>query len=170
MASYINQQDYYFGAALSVFFTRNQDARPSLIESMQDARCYEMISDTCDYTFCLYMKHSEKCKNNIRDNSISWTFVFSEKEKQRIQDNIDAGKKMFIVLLCSEGDFNNTVIAVLTQKEYLHLEHKASITIKWEMAEMRRKQKFSIPNRGGKPFTVECDRIKQKFTDIRDAI
>lgn len=170
MAYYISQKDYYFGAALSVFFTQNKDAKPSLIESLNsDSRCYEMISDTADYSFCLYMKRKTAYKKQ-KDNSLSWSFVFSPNEKSKIQEYIKDGKRVFILLLCSEGNYKNTVIAVLTQNEYLSLEHKKSVTVKWEMAPINRKQKFTIPNRGNNSIYIDCNRIERKFTDIQDAI
>ncbi|MBR2491413.1 MAG: hypothetical protein IKB65_08030 [Ruminiclostridium sp.] len=170
MAYYIDQQDYYFGAALAVFFAKNEDAKPALVEgtAFKDTRCYEMISDTSE-NFNLYMKHSEKCVKET-DGTLKWKFTITEKEKARIQELMDSGKKTFLLLLCSQGGFKKTTTAILTQNEYLSLAHKTGITIRWEMAEVDRKQSFTIPNRGGKPLNIKTDRIKKKFTDIQDAL
>lgn len=127
-----------------------------------------MISDTSD-NFNLYMKHSENCTIQT-DGSLQWSFGITEKEKTRIQELIDSGNKTYILLLCSQEKFEKTSIAVLTQKEYLSLVHKTGITVKWEMAEVERKQSFTIPNRGGKTLNVPRGRIIKKFTDIQDVL
>ena len=167
MAYKIDQQDYYFGAALALFLTHNQDSQPSLIDSWQIKKtsCYELMSNTSP-SFRIYMKHSETYANSSVDDTLSWKFSFSPNEKQNIQDSINAGKQIFVFLICSQGKFRNTEVVVLTQEDYLSIRHKSGIKVNWEMADKERKQSFTIPNRDGTPLSIERNRIEKKLTDL----
>lgn len=166
MAITVDQEDYYFGVALLIFFTENKGAKPALIESLDhDTRCYQILTDDNEH-ICLYMKHSENPKESLKDKSLSWTFSFTDKDKQRIQEYVKSAEGTYIILLCSEKPFTNTQFAVIKQEEFLLLAHKKSITVKWEMANKQRRQSFTIPNQSGKPISIRCDRITKKITEI----
>lgn len=166
MAVFVDQEDYYFGAALLAFFNMNEGAKPALIEALSDTRSYRILTDGNKYV-CLYMKHSENPRVSPKDNSLAWTFNITDNDKCNIQKHIEKHEKTFIVLVCSEKPFTNTQFAVIKQEEYLLLSHKKSITIKWEMASKQRKQSFTIPNQGGMPIPpIRCDRLLRKITEI----
>lgn len=165
----IQKQDYYFGAALSVFFTQNKDAKPSLIESKEESsRSYLMISDTSP-TFYLYMKYRVGTSVS-KDGSLSWSFTFTPKEKQIIQQYIDNNHKTYVALLCSEKEFFNTHIAVLTQNEYIRAcAENDTITVKLEKHDKQFKHTFSIISNQKRLFSIKRNRFEGKITDIVDA-
>lgn len=66
--SRIQKQDYYFGAALSMFLSKNKDARPSIVEATETSRQYNMMTDTSE-TFSLYMKYTSS-ENRASDGRV----------------------------------------------------------------------------------------------------
>jgi len=124
------ERDLYLGAALSLFLRYNTDAKPSMIERIDDkAQLIKMLTDTSD-EFFVFMKYTTDCRYTA-DGLISWQFALSPKDKNIIQNCIDSNHPVFIFFICGlNQDTKTGEIAIVTTDEYNDIKHKSSVTIK----------------------------------------
>ena len=126
----IQQRDFYFGAALSMFLKHNIDSRPSMIEETKDSstQILKMCTDT-SRDFYIYMKYTTDCRLTKTEDLISWSFNFSSSDKSLIDSKIAENIPVYMFLICGIQSENSGEIAVLTPKEYQLIKHRNSITI-----------------------------------------
>lgn len=163
--SKILKRDYYFGAALSIFLSKNEDSRPSLVECSENSCQYRMITDTSE-DFYLYMKYASK--GTIKAGEQIWQFNLSSTDKDRIENCASSGLKTYVVLICGSNEYSDGEIAVLTHKEYLQLSHKTGIRIKLQGKSP--KKYIIVDKQSDKSFAVDRNRFDGKLTDIEDSI
>ena len=173
-SSKIQKRDYFFGAALSMFFNHNTDSKPSLIESCGEEACvYRMTTDNSD-DFYIYMKYaSNELDEPENENERVWQINFSEKDKNVIRECINSGYATFLLLILgSKKLYDNKAkdnasfgeIAVLTKKDYERISHKTGIRIKLVGT---RPKVFKIADGKKDFYPIERDRIEKKFTEIK---
>ena len=162
--SKVLKRDFYFGAALSLFLSKNNDSRPSLVECSETSCQYRMITDTIE-DFYLYMKYTSHGTKQ-KDERV-WQFSLSDTDKDRINDCIQSGFKTYIIFICGEESFLDGEIVVLTQAEYLTVAHKTGIRIKLQG---KSPKKYVIADRqSSNILTVDRNRFDTKLTDIKDS-
>lgn len=160
--SKVQQRDFYYGAALSLFFSRNADSKPSLIESSDKSCTYKMSTDTSQ-DFYVYMKYTSK-EISINIEERVWQFSLTEADKKRISECINSNCKTYIILICGYEKFNGGEIVVLTQQEYYNLSHKTGIRVKLIG---KSPKKFLIVDRDtDKKLLINRNRFDSKLTDI----
>lgn len=158
----IQQRDFYFGAALSMFFKHNKDSKPSLLESIcETSQLFKMTTDTSD-DFYIYMKYTENEQSPIKLENHTWRFNLTKKDKEIIEKCAESGLRTFIILICGKGSFKTGEIAVLTLKEYNQIKHKTGFLIRLEGIKPK---EFDIYDKNT-PFSIKTNRIEQRFTDI----
>lgn len=164
--SKIQQRDYYYGAALSLFLSKNIDSKPSLIESNDKACIYKMTTDTSE-DFFVYMKYTGKEILITNDERI-WQFSLTETDKNKINECIATATKTYIILICGCEQLNEGEVAVLTQKEYCVISHKTGIRVKLVGKSPKR---FIIVDRDSdKSLFIERNRFDNRLTDIKDSL
>lgn len=126
----LQQRDFYFGAALSQFFRYNNDAKPSLIESIDNnTQIIKMLTDTSK-EFYVFMKYTASAKLTKNEQLTSWAFQLSEKDKKTIQECLDNQENIYIFLICGlNSDCKGGEVAIIKPDEYREISHKNSITI-----------------------------------------
>ncbi len=163
--SKMQKRDYYFGAALSLFLSKNTDSCPSLVECSETSCQYRMITDTSE-DFFLYMKYCSHSKAGQDERA--WQFSLSDTDKDRINDCIRSGLKTYIILICGEESLCDGEIAVLTQKEYLTMAHKKAIRVKLQG---KSPKKYIVADRqSSRVLLPDRNRFDSKLTDIKDCI
>lgn len=161
--SKVLKRDFYFGAALSLFLSKNNDSRPSLVECSETSCQYRMITDTSE-DFYLYMKYTSH--GTVRGDERAWQFTLSNTDKDRINSCIKSGLKTYIILICGEESFCDGEIAVLTQKEYLTMAHKTAIRVKLQG---KSPKKYIVADRqSNKVLLPDRNRFDNRLTDIKD--
>lgn len=161
--SKILKRDYYFGAALSIFLSKNEDSRPSLVECTDNSCQYRMITDTSD-DFYLYMKYTSKVE--LKSDVQVWQFSLTQNDKDRIESCVSTGLKTYIVLVCGSNDYSDGEIAVLTYSEFSQVSHKTKIRIKLQG---KRPQKYIVVDKPSN-IVIDRDRFDGKLTDIEDCL
>lgn len=161
----IQLRDYYFGAALSMFFKHNKDSRPSMIESSKNnSQLYKMTTDTSE-DFFIYMKYTEQEAPSQNPEYHVWQFPLSEKDKSIIDNCIVSGLKTYLILICGQDSLNGGTIAILTQDEYSRITHKTCIRIR---TQGQKPKKFYIVDRKStNTFSIDINRIEKRITDIK---
>lgn len=158
--SKVQKRDYFFGAALSLFLSKNDDSCPSLVECSETSCQYCMITDTSE-DFYLYMKYTS---NEV--DKRTWQFSMTDTDKERINGCIQSGLKTYIIFICGSDDLSNGEIVVLTQNEYAKLTHKSSIRIKLQG---KSPKKYTIVDRASSEIrSVDRNRFDYRITDIKD--
>lgn len=161
----IQKRDYYFGAALSLLLSKNNDARPSLVECSETACQYRITTDTSQ-DFYLYMKYTSSGISKQEERT--WQFSLTDTDKERINSCIQIGLKTFVVLICGGENLADGEIAVLTQNEYLTLAHKTGIRIKLQG---KSPKKYIVADRrSSKVLAIDRNRFDYRITDIQDSI
>lgn len=164
--SRVQKRDYYYGSALSIFLSKNQDSRPSLVECSDLCCQYKMISDTSQ-EFHLYMKYTGQETSRVGDERV-WRFPLTDADKQRISKCIDSGLNTYLILICGCKDLCSGEIAVLTQSEYEKVAHKTNIGIKLQGKSP--KKYLVIDRKSDRSFAVPRNRFDGKITDIKECI
>lgn len=163
--SKIQKRDYFFGAALSLFLSKNNDACPSLVECSESSCQYRMITDTSE-DFYLYMKYTSH--GELKGDERIWQFSLTDTDKDRIDCCIKSGFKTYIIMICGNDDLSDGEIAVLTQNEYATIAHKTGIRIKLQG---KSPKKYLIADRKlTKTLAVDRNRFDYRLTDIKDCI
>lgn len=157
------QRDFYFGAALSLFFKHNLDSRPSLIsDTDKTSQLIKLCTDRSD-EFYIYMKfRSDYNPKDELSNLTSWTFPMYEKDKLTINKIIKDGVPIFIFLICGYQNEETGEIAVLCQQDYDKVKSQNSITLNLRGD---RPKKFHIHTGRAKSetFPIDRNRIQQNF-------
>lgn len=109
---YLKKQDFYYGAMLSALISKKY--RTVLIDGNDDRKIYQFTSDT-EPDFIAYFKFC--MAPTIRENSKSWTFVFSDDEIEYIKELICKDINIKLILLCGNKDFKNCEIAIVNKNE-----------------------------------------------------
>ncbi len=160
--SKLQQRDYYYGAALSLFFSRNADSKPSLIESSDKACIYRMSTDT-SHDFFIYMKYTSKEISSAKDERV-WQFSLTETDKKKITDCINSNLRTYILLICGSNKLNAGEIAVLTDDEFKTISYKTGIRIKLQG---KSPKKFTVIDRySGDDLLIDRNRLNSKITNI----
>lgn len=161
--SKIQKRDYYFGAALSIFLSKNIDACPSLVECSDTSCQYRMTSGSSE-DFHLYMKYASHCTINADERV--WQFSLTDTDKARINECIRSGLKTYIALICGDSTLSDGEIAILTQTKYKEISHKTGIRLKLQG---KSPKKYIIADRKSSNI-IKIDRnlFDSKITDIKD--
>ncbi len=162
--SKVQKRDFYFGAALSLFLSKNNDSRPSLVECSETSCQYRMITDTSE-DFYLYMKYCSH--GSTKQNEKAWQFTLTDTDKERINNCIRSGLKTYIILICGSDNLSEGEIVVLTQSEFMTIAHKTGIRIKLSG---KSPKKYVVADRqSSNVLTVDRNRFDTKLTDIKDS-
>lgn len=162
----IQQRDFYFGAALSMFFKHNKDTRPSIIEAIENSsQIMKMTTNTSD-DFYVFMKYTADKKLLRNDKKKSWTFPLTEKDKTIIAKYHSDKVPLYLFFICGYNEeYKTGEIAVLTYDEYEKINHKQSVTI--TIAKSGDKHfNVHIGKAQEQTFPVATNRIEKKITDI----
>ncbi len=162
----IQQRDFYFGSALSMFFKHNQDTRPSIIEPIEDCSQIIKMSTNTTKDFYIFMKYTTKQKSLENKNKRSWTFGLSSKDKKIINKYYSEDTPLYLFFICGYNEeCKNGEIAILTYNEYNEIKHKSSVTINIKKP---RDKHFNVHKGKAEKdtFSIPTNRIEKKITDI----
>lgn len=163
----IKKRHYYFGAALTMFFDRNIECKPSIVESLDETSLYLFTTNTSE--FYLLMKHTENCKllsKGSKNGSLSWTIKFTDKDRELItkyRNTLTKSQQLYILIICSEGDFLNTRFLLLHLEDYDKLSNQQSITFRLDRGTTNYKKSFSVCKKDGQELSIECSRVKKEL-------
>ena len=162
----IQQRDFYFGAALSMFFKHNQDTKPSIIEAIENSsQIMKMTTNTSD-DFYVFMKYTADKKLLKNDEKKSWSFPLTEKDKSIIAKYHSVGIPIYLFFICGYNEeYKTGEIAVLTYEEYEHIKHKSSLTITITKPGDKHFN-VHIGKAQDQTFPVATNRIGKRITDI----
>lgn len=163
----IKKRHYYFGAALTMFFDKNIECKPSIVESLIETSLYLFTTNSSE--FYLLMKHTENCKKlskGSKKGSLCWTIKFTDTDRALIdkyRNKLNRNQQFYILVICSENDFFNTRFLLLHLEDYDKLSGQQSITFRLDKGNMNYKKSFSVCKKDGEELSVECNRVKKEL-------
>lgn len=162
----IQQRDFYFGAALSMFFKHNQDTKPSIIEAIEDcAQIIKMTTNTSN-DFYIFMKYTTKQRLLENKEKKSWLFQISQKDKEKIEKYNTNDTPIYLFFICGYNeDYKTGEIVVLTYNEYCKISHKSSVTV--NKKNNSKHFNIHIGKAEKDSFPVPTNRIEEKITEIK---
>lgn len=161
----IQQRDFYFGAALSMFFKHNQDTKPSIIETIEDSSQIIRMTTNSGDDFYIFMKYTAKQKHLENNKKKSWTFQLSKKDKDIITKYHSDNVPLYLFLICGYNEeYKTGEIVIITYEEFSKIKHKSSVTVNKYL----NKQHFDIHEgkADANTFPVYTNRIEKKITEI----
>lgn len=157
----INKVDYFCGAFLS--FLISNKIEPTLFEAGDNSKIVEFfIRDKAYKIFFKYSTKLRKTKVSGKEYS-NWDIIFSTNEEKIIQSFDDKNKMVAVVCVCTDEDFKNTTIAILSYTDAIsclgiqqdNMNKQRRITIKHQKSSSKifchgtalsDKNAISIPN------------------------
>lgn len=157
--SRIKVSDFYYGAVLSMLMSNG--VRPVLIESDTNRRVYDLTTDNEDCR--LFMKYrADKLDIKTQDYN-SWSFNFTDRDKDEIRRYINEVYNLIIALICGVADLADSEVAVLDKEQIQELIalDKDSITI----SRRKNERAYRIPLDGGREnaMLVKYNRFEELF-------
>jgi len=126
MAKLFNDNDFYFGAVLSVLLSgKHTQYTPSLISSdNKSGRIYE-FSVNNEPDFILLMTFASHPRKDTYDKDYnSWSFNFNEEQIAKVRSCIDNNKKIKIAYLCGMDKWNQSELALMNNDDILQTIYK----------------------------------------------
>lgn len=160
----LQQYDFYYGAILNAILSYNKDVSPALIESGEHKQVYRMLTNKSNQECLVYMKYASK-KKTATEGYNSWSFSFTDAEKNRINQYYNSKLPIFLFLLCLESGLKNSKIAVIRYDEYNLIQDKSSFTLSLE----KYKGHFNLftDSKSRKDsLAIKTNRIEQKFDEL----
>lgn len=105
--------DFYYGAVLSMLFTRG--IVPALVESNNDRQVYDFTTDNTD--FRLFIKYRAQGRIGKNGDYYSWQFVFTDEDIARIFEYLDGKQNLIIALVCGKEKLDESELAILNSEE-----------------------------------------------------
>lgn len=159
----IQQRDFFFGAALSMFFKHNQDAKPSLIDTKDNkSQLFRMATDTSE-DFYIYMKYTCNELERKRENSHAWQFTFTKNDIEIIERCAQEKALVYIFLICGNIEAFSGEIAIIKKEEYDTIINERSTFIVKTKGERPKNFIIKIDNT---LLTIKRNRIEKKITEI----
>ena len=160
----LHQYDFYYGAILNTIISQNPDACPTLLEIGEEKSVYKVTTNSSEKDIIIFCKYAT-VKNNKSDNYKSWTFAFSDTDKDCIKKYHDKKYPVLISFLCKEQNLYYSEIVICTYNEFINVSYKKGITIGKE----KNKKYFLLytENRGRKDAThIKSNRIEMHLNCI----
>lgn len=158
--SIIKFSDFYYGAVLSMLLF-NKKFKPALVESDDNRQVYDLSNDKADYR--IFIKYRSKKQDIKTIDYNSWSFSFTDVDKSEIQDYLDDGYNLFLILVCATTELSGSEIAVVNKQEIKELFSlgKDSITISRKKGE----HSFRISIGGGREnaMLIRNNRFEELF-------
>lgn len=126
--SKLHQYDFYYGAILNTIISQNPDACPTLLEIGEEKSVYKVTTNSSEKDIIVFCKYNT-VKDNKSDNYKSWTFAFSDTDKDCIKKYHDKKYPVLIFFLCKEQNLYHSEIVICTYNEFIGISYKKSITI-----------------------------------------
>ena len=82
--SKLHQYDFFYGAILNTIISQNPDACPTLLEIGEEKSVYKVTTNSSEKDMIVFCKYAT-VKDNKSDNYKSWTFAFSDTDKDCIK-------------------------------------------------------------------------------------
>ena len=108
----LHQYDFYYGAILNTIISQNPDACPTLLEIGEEKSVYKVTTNSSEKDIIIFCKYAT-VKNNKSDNYKSWTFAFSDTDKDCIKKYHD--KKYFFAMNGQTGKIQG-ILPISTAK------------------------------------------------------
>lgn len=162
--SKLHQYDFYYGAILNTIISQNPDACPTLLEIGEEKSVYKVTTNSSEKDIIVFCKYAT-VKDNKSDNYKSWTFAFSDTDKDCIKKYHDKKYPVLIFFLCKEQNLYHSEIVICTYNEFIGVSYKKGITIGKE----KNKKYFLLytENRGRKDAThIKSNRIEMHLNCI----
>lgn len=159
----LSQYHFYYGAILNAIFECNPDASPTLLQATEKRGIYKIMTNTSKecIVFCKYAFRKNSSKNTTYE---SWSFTFSEDDKQLLEMYYNKKYPVFIYFLCAIEDLKNSEIAICTYEEFTVVQDKKTITVGRE----KNKSYFNLHTEKQRSTGIHLDRnrIKRKNDEI----
>ncbi|MGB3926452.1 MAG: hypothetical protein WBI88_06780 [Caldicoprobacterales bacterium] len=157
--SRIKVSDFYYGAVLSMLMSNG--VRPVLIESDSNRRVYDLTTDNEDCR--LFMKYRADKQDTKTQDYNSWSFIFTDRDKEEISGYIENGYNLIVALICGVADLAESEVAVLDKEQIQKLIalDKDSITI----SRRKNERAYRISLGGGREnaMLVKANRFEELF-------
>lgn len=126
--SKLHQYDFFYGAILNTIISQNPDACPTLLEIGEEKSVYKVTTNSSEKDIIVFCKYAT-VKDNKSDNYKSWTFAFSDMDKDCIKKYYDKKYPVLIFFLCKEQNLYHSEIVICTYREFIEVSYKKGITI-----------------------------------------
>lgn len=150
--------DFYYGAVLSLLF--NNHIKPALIEGGESRQIYDFTTNNTE--FRLFTKYRADKNATKKENYNSWTFTFTDSDKDEIAQYINENHNLIIGMVCGSKNLSQSEIIFIDKDEILRLlETKSSLNI----SRMKGEHAFRISTGGGraKAYQVKANRFEELF-------
>lgn len=125
----IRETDYHHGAFTAALV--NGGFQIMLFETIETRRSYRVLRG--EESYLIYSKFASKPSSNKNGRrSVTWSFVFSEDEINKIKEYQAAGNHCLIALTAHYGHNDGGELAILTISEFLR-----SIGAEWHRGDAR---------------------------------
>lgn len=161
----LKKKYFYYGAILSTILQHNPDASPMLILNDNDSRqVYRIFTNTSKKEYILFFKYANCKQQEPTSKYYSWTFSFSNDDKEKLKSYSMAQSPIFIYLLCLRKNFQDSEIAIINYEEYLPILNNQTITIGLE----NNKHHFYLFQGKSRENAcrIQTNRINKNFNDL----
>lgn len=127
----LTKENFYFGAILTAILEYNPETSIVLLQPDEESRRIYKIETNESQECVIFFKYATNKSNSVSklNDTNSWVYQFSDKEKMYLKKCHDNKTPVFIYLLCSFDSLKNSEIAVLQYDEFKDVSEKQSITI-----------------------------------------
>lgn len=114
--SKLTAEDFYYGAFLSALLNNSPDGKPCLFDDpgSDSRRIYRLETNQTEETFFYCKYRTSPSKSN---DGLLWTFNFSYKEAETLQELHNQNKQLRIVLICVVDGLAESEIAIVNSDE-----------------------------------------------------
>lgn len=156
----LKKEHFCYGAILTAIMEYNPDSSFVLLQPQNNTRKIYRIQTNTSQECIIFFKYAfEK-----EESKQTWSYVFSDKDKEVLKLCHDNKIPTFIYLLCGIQKLSDSGIAVLRYEEFNQVSNKKTITIK-----QKKNSRYFLLHRSKSNqdvIHISTKRIEKTFDDL----